>query len=356
MEFPSLPRSQPKNTHDKNTDMSVASAATRLVSRLTVAAAWSAFCFARWCERRLPLSVLSLVLWPPAAVWDLAHLYQRNPATRWRSFPQSWQPKRWRFFLRQSLGLFHGQLVYLWPDRLCTTRWLSRCRLEGESNLVRSGEGRRSVILASLHFGPFEVLPYWLRAHGIVTTSVRTPDVGSWKNLISYQHSLSPPADVPIFLLTSATVPMPLVAHFRRFTESGRHLLLMVDVERGRPEHVPFENRLFEMATGAIQLAVMANADLIPCLIVETATWKFAIHFGSPVPRNYLGNTPDMQAIGAHLLGEFSKVITRYPEQCKQRLLRALLPLPENGSRPGDGSEQWGRGQINRLSAKQLGA
>jgi hypothetical protein len=224
--------------------MSVASATIRLVSRLKMAAAWSAFCFARWCERRLPLSVLSLVLWPPAAIWDLAHLYQRNPATRWRSFPQSWQPKRWRFFLRQSLGLFHAQLVYLWPDRLCTTRWLSRCRLEGESNLVRSVEGRRSVILASLHFGPFEVLPYWLRAHGIVTTSVRTPDVGSWKNLIRYQHSLSPPVDVPIFLLTSAAVPMPLVAYFRRFTESGRHLLLMVDVERERPEHVPFEHRL----------------------------------------------------------------------------------------------------------------
>src|SRR5712691_11125732 len=113
MEFPNFPRSPPENTDDKNADMSVASAATRLVSRLPLAVAWGAFCFARCCERLLPMSVLSLVLWPPAAAWDLVHLRQRNPATRWHSFPQSWQPKRWRFFLRQSLGLFHAQLVYL---------------------------------------------------------------------------------------------------------------------------------------------------------------------------------------------------------------------------------------------------
>ena len=93
---------------------------------------------------------------------------------------------------------------------------------------------------------------------------------------------------------------------------------------------------LFRMATGAIRLAAMTDAELIPCLIAETATWKFAIHFGTPVPRHYLGNSPDMQAIGAHLLNEFSKVVTRYPEQCKMRLLRAKLPLPVNGNRPSD--------------------
>ena len=38
-----------------------------------------------------------------------------------------------------------------------------------------------------------------------------------------------------------------------------------------------------------------------------------------------------MQAIGTHLLQEFSKVITRYPEQCNMRLLRAMFPLRENG-------------------------
>jgi lauroyl/myristoyl acyltransferase len=313
------------------------SAVGGLAVSLMSAIAWAAFYFLRLCERFLPTRVLSLLLWPPAVAWDLAHLGQRSPLTRWRSFPESWRPKRWRFFLRQSLGLFHAQFLYLWPDRLCTARWLSRCRVEGGSNLIGSQDEKRGVVLASLHFGPFEVLPYWLRAHGIVTTSVRTPGPDSLKNLINYQYSLSPPADVPVFLLTSEMIPMPRFAHFRRFLGPGRRLLVMVDVDRGRQEMVPFENRLFRMATGAIQLAVMANAELIPCLIAETGTWRFAIHFGTPVPRNYLGNAPNIQAIGVHLLTEFSKVITRYPEQCKQRLLRAMLPLPVNGNRPGGG-------------------
>jgi len=82
------------------------------------------------------------------------------------------------------------------------------------------------------------------------------------------------------------------------------------------------------MATGAIQLAVMADAELIPCLIRETGSRRFAIHFGDPVPRAYLRDPPDLQAAGAHLLEEFSKVITRYPEQCRPRLLSALSHLP----------------------------
>ena len=220
----------------------------------------------------------------------------------------------------------------MWPDRLCARRWLSRCRLEGESNLNGLREGNRGVVLASLHFGPFEIMPYWLRAYGIITTSVRTRPPDSLKGLTSYQYSLSPPADVPVFLYAEDLTPLPRFSHLRKILGPGRRLLVMVDPVRGLQVDVPFfEDRMFRMSTGAIRLATMADADLVPCLIAETSTWKFAIHFGTPVPRHYLGRSPDMQAIGAHLLKEFSKVVSRYPEQCKMRLSRAMWPLTENG-------------------------
>jgi hypothetical protein len=82
--------------------------------------AFCVFHFLRLSERVLPLSVLSFLLWPLAAVWDLLHLRQRTPLTCWRRFPESWRPRRWRFVLRQSLGLYHAQLLYVWPDRLRT--------------------------------------------------------------------------------------------------------------------------------------------------------------------------------------------------------------------------------------------
>lgn len=308
--------------------MSFPAATTAPVLRLKLAAAWFSFFFVRLCERLLPKSVLSLLLWPPAAVFDLVRLPRRKPITCWRRFPQSWRPKAWRFFLRQSLGLYHSKLISAWPDRLCSASWLRRCRLEGASDLIRLQKGDRPVVLASLHFGPSETLPYWLRAHGIVTTTVRTGPSDSLKSLTDYQHALSPPADVPVFVFVEDLVPMPRFSRVGKILGPGRRLLVMVDPARGRQVDVPFEDRLFRMPTGAIRLAQMADAELIPCLIVETATWKFAIHFGSPVPRHYIGGSPDMQAIATHLLKEFSKVVSRYPEQCKMRLLSAMSPLP----------------------------
>jgi lauroyl/myristoyl acyltransferase len=311
--------------------MRVAAAATKLVLKLKLAVAWAIFCFLRWCERLVPTSSLSLLLWPPAALYDLVHVRQRTPLNCWSRFPESWRAKRWRFVLRQSLVLYHSQLLYLWPDRLRTTRWLSRCRLEGESDLIGSREGDRGVVLASVHFGPSEILPYLLRAHGIVTTLIgASPVPDSLESLTSHQYALSAPADVPVFLSASEMSPLPRFAHIRQVLGPGRRLLVMVDVDRGVQFQIPFENRLFRMATGAIRLAAMAGAELIPCLITETASWKFVIHFGPPVPRHYLDNSPDMLAVGAHLLGEFSKIITRYPEQCNSTLLSALSPLPVN--------------------------
>ena len=292
-----------------------------------------AFCifhFLRLAERVLPLSVLSFLLWFPAAVWDLLHLRQRTPLTCWRRFPESWRPKRWRFLLRQSLALYHAQLLYVWPDRLRTARWLSRCRLEGGSEYIGPCEGKRAVVGVSLHFGPVATLPYWLRAHGVFLTSVRTPAIDYLEDLAIYQFSLSPPADVPVFLSTSEIGLTPRLSSIREILGPAKRLGMLVDVDRGKQFYFRFEDRLFRMATGPIRLAQMLDAELVPVLIVETSTWKYAIHFGSPVPQQYLGSQPDMEAVGTHLLQEFSKVITRHPEQCNMRLLRAMCPLPEN--------------------------
>jgi len=106
---------------------------------------------------------------------------------------------------------------------------------------------------------------------------------------------------------------------------------VLLDVDRGKQFYVPFEDRLFQMAADSIRLAEMLDAELIPVLIVENSVWKYTIHFGTPVPQYYLGNQSDIQVIATHLVKEFSKVITRYPEQCNMRLLRAMFPLPEDG-------------------------
>jgi lauroyl/myristoyl acyltransferase len=217
----------------------------------------------------------------------------------------------------------------MWPDRLTRPRWLNRCRFEGDRNLLEVSEGDQGIVLASIHFGPFEILPYWLRAFGIPATSVRADPPAALRSLTNYQYSLSPPTDIPLFLFASELTPFPRFSHIRKILGPGRRLLVMIDPNRGVMADIPFEDRIFHMATGAIRLAQMAGARLIPCMITEDATWKFTIHIGTPVPQEWLGRSPDMQLIGTHLLGEFSKVVRRFPVQCKMRCLRAMWPLPE---------------------------
>jgi lauroyl/myristoyl acyltransferase len=306
------------------------SAVKGLISFFQLGIGWGSFYFVRFCERTLPLRMFSFLLWPVAAAWDLLQVRERKPWVHWHRFPRSWRPKRWRYILRHSLGLYHSQLIYMWPDRLSSPRWLNRCLFEGDRSLLETSEDDRGIVLASLHFGPFEILPYWLRAYGIRTTSVRADPPEALGSLTNYQYSLSPPADIPVFYFARDLTPFPRM-RIHKILGPGRRLLVMVDPNRGVMADVPLEDRLFHMATGAIRLAQMAGARLIPCMITEDSTWKFTIHVGTPVPQEWLGPSLDMQMIGTHLLREFSKVISRFPEQCKMRCLRAMWPLPEKG-------------------------
>lgn len=305
------------------------SAANHLIKGIKLGIGWASFYFVRGCERVLPLRLFSLVLWPLAAAWDLVQVRERRPWAHWPRFPRSWRPNRWRYILRHTFGLYHAQAIYMWPDRLTTPRWLNRCRFEGDRKLLEVAEGDRGIILASVHFGPFEILPYWLCAYGISATSVRANPPKALDSLTSYQYSLSPPNDIPVFIFASDLTPIPRL-RLGQIVGPGRRLLVMVDPNRGVMADIPFEDRLFHMATGAIRLAQMAGAKLIPCMITEDSTWRFTIHIGTPVPPEWIGQSPDMQAIGSHLLHEFSKVIARYPVQCKMRCLRAMWPLPQN--------------------------
>ena len=112
-------------------------------------------------------------------------------------------------------------IFYMWPDRLTNPRWLKRCRFEGDRKLLELGEDERAIVLASVHYGPFEILPYWLRAYGIPATSVRADPPAALQSLTNYQYSLTPPADIPVFIFASQLTPMPKFSHIRKILGPG---------------------------------------------------------------------------------------------------------------------------------------
>ena len=290
--------------------------------------AWAVFFCVRFAERLLPQRILRLSLWPAAAVWGLAEIRKRRRArAAWQrlsktaAFPSPASRRLW-----QAVGAHHARFVYLFPDRLPERRWLKRCRLVGASDPIQWPQRERRIVFASLHFGPFETLPYWLRAHGLaVTVLVGRP--APRQKLKQRQYALSPPSGVPVVL------PVTEMGRIREAVSQVRHLLVMMDVNRGRQIEVPFEQLVFRLATGAIRIAALTDADLIPCLTTVAGGWRFTIHFGAPVPPRYLGSAPDIPGAALHLLKEFMFVVRQDPAQCGYRFLSCIRAAE---SVPGD--------------------
>jgi hypothetical protein len=281
---------------------------------LWLAFAWPVFWFVRAVESVSPLWLLRLLLWPLAVARVIAEL-PRWPQLRreFRALPDELRPtvsfplRRLCFYLARFLAYF--------PDRLAAPRWRDRCRFEGWCDWMNDGE--TPVVFASLHFGPYLMLPYWLRACGVpVSTLVREP-VQARSSLKRRRYELTPLPQLPVVFSFEE------LRKAHSHLAAGNSLVVMMDGTRGRRARVPFVSRFFIAATGAQRLAVSASARLVPCLIAETAPWQFTIFFGAPVPEELMN---DGRA-AAHCVGEFLKVIACHPEQCGREVLRCLQPL-----------------------------
>lgn len=275
--------------------------------------------------------MLSVLLWPTAAAWSLTEPdKQRKVLAAWPRFPVEWRPDRVSYFLKHGLGLSHSRFVYFWPDRLLEPQWLDRFTFRGPHELDELRKAERPIVFASMHFGPFEVLPYWLRAHGVAVTALVGRPV-SQSAFKKWHRSLSAQVDVPLMLGVNE------IAHIRQFLTPGRNLYVMCDVDRGKQIDVTFDDYSFRFATGAIRLAAMAGAELIPCLITEKDIWDFEVWFGRSVPQTYLGHHPDLQGAATHLLKEFLPIVSQSPAQSGHRLVSCIsasnaerldVPLP----------------------------
>ena len=91
--------------------------------------AWAGFFVVRFAESIFPLRVLSLLLWPMAAVWGLTEIgKQRRAIASWRRLgdvmPSSTRAKIWFW---QAVAAHHARFVYLFPSGLAAPRWFCRC-------------------------------------------------------------------------------------------------------------------------------------------------------------------------------------------------------------------------------------
>ena len=278
------------------------------------------FVILRWAERHLSVRTLCRLLKPLAFVRAALNKASfKNPGPG-MSLPESLRVKwTWRLACQRRMSQYLNHYLECFPDRLGDAKWKDRCRIVGLDHLLKARQSGRPVVLAHCHFGPIFFMRPWLRANGLPSAALlmgkakdRSELMCRTDRLISYPHI---PTAFYLDQLKEAA----------EFLAAGNLLFVTIDVAAGKHMGVPFcEGWSFQMATGAMRLAVRHQAELIPCSIIDEGHWRFRIEVGQPVPREWLTPGSDWTRVGKHLLAEMIPHLQAHPEQCIKIILLSL--------------------------------
>jgi hypothetical protein len=273
----------------------------------------------RQMERTLPVQRLYSVLQPFAfarAVFNTAFKNSRSrmplPAClKVVRTGRSARQERMKTYLNHFTGRFQ--------DRLAEDKWMSNCHIKGLEHIRQARQNGCPVVLAFCHFGPYYLLRFWLRAAAIPVATVVGGKSKSRPRLSRFEDHFSPFQTIP------AAFHLDQLRAMVGFLAAGNLLLIAIDGKAGSRVNVPFcDGWNFQMATGAVRLAIRHQAELIPCSIIDEGRWRFRIELGRPVPREFLTPEADGLCAGKFLLNEMLPHFQAHPEQCSNDLIRRL--------------------------------
>jgi hypothetical protein len=279
------------------------------------------FSMLRWAERRLStrslFSILKTIFYARATL----NTVFKNPKSS-VALPVFLQSANTITIRIQKRAVFYlNRMVEFFPDRLTEAKWMNHCRMDGLGYLQAAQQNERPVVLAFCHFGPYCLLRSWLRAAGFPAGVLLAGEAARRTRLRRFQDRFSIRPEIPLVLYQD---------HWREvaeFLKAGNPLLIAIDVPSGKQLDVPFsEGWTFQMAAGAVRLALRHQAELIPCCIIDEGAWHFRIKLGPPVPRDYLTSGADGFHAGKYLIEEMLHDFHSCPGQCTADLTRCLKP------------------------------
>jgi lauroyl/myristoyl acyltransferase len=280
------------------------------------------FSSVRWLERRLPVQILYWILRPHAFVRAALKGIPASmplPACLGGEKPvQAVRESRMKGYLNNVLEYF--------PERLAEPKWMSRCRIEGLDHVRQARQAGRPVVLAFSHFGAYRTARFWLRAAGIPVATMIIGKAGDRAKLERREDRFSPFPGVP------TTFYLDQLREANEFLAAGNSLLIAIDNATGKQMNVPAGGGwIFQMAAGAVRLAIRHQAELISCVVIDEGRWRFHIKLGRPVPAEYLAAGADWVPAGKHLLDEMLPHFRNHPDQCSNQLIKYFQPSPPPG-------------------------
>ena len=274
----------------------------------------------RWLERHLtPRTFYSLLRPVFLARSTLNNAFKKTtPAPAVPDFLRT--PRTIKTRILQRANIYLNGTVEYFPDRLAGSKWMANRQFEGLAHLQEARRNGRPVVLACCHFGPYYLLPLWLRSMGLPAVGLVGGNSAMRTHLARLQDRFILLPELP------AAMYLDQLRELAPFLAAGNLLCMTIDTPTGKQLAVPFcDGWDFQMATGAIRLAIRHQAELIPCSITDEGSWRYRITLGRPVPREYLTAKADWSCAGKHLLGEMLPLFQARPDQCCDAMTRCLI-------------------------------
>jgi Bacterial lipid A biosynthesis acyltransferase len=271
----------------------------------------------RWMERKLSVRSLYWILGAHAFV---RAMFKRNP-----SFVQipaclaGTNPVR---TVRETrMQGYLKPIPEYFPERLAEPKWMSRCRIEGLDRVLQARQDGRPVVLAFFHSRAYRMPRFWLRAAGVFVANLIAGKAACRTKLDRLGDRFSPFPEIPTAFY------LDQLRQACKFLAAGNSLLVALDTPAGQQLNVPIcDDWTFQMSTGAMRLAVLYRAELIPCVIIDEGHWRFQIKLGRPVPSEYLAVEADWIHAGKHLLKEMLPHFRDHPDQLTEQLAWHFQP------------------------------
>ncbi len=209
-----------------------------------------------------------------------------------------------------------NETLEYFPDRLAEPKWMNRRGIEGLDHVLQARQNGHPVVLAFSHFSAFRMARFWLRAAGVPVATVLIGKAAYRAKREQMGDRFSPFPEIP------TTFYLDQLREANEFLAAGNTLLIAIDNAAGKQMNVPVcAGWTFQMATGAVRLAIRHRAVLIPCAVIDEGRWRFQIKLGRPVPAEYLAAEVDWIHAEKHLLHELLPHFRNHPKQCSNQLI-----------------------------------
>jgi lauroyl/myristoyl acyltransferase len=215
----------------------------------------------------------------------------------------------------------------LLADRLREPAWQERLRVVGQPLDRMTGWGHRPFILVFLHTGGFAILRHWLRSQGHPAVSY----VASMPEILKSTRAQA------IYAAADKRNGLAGLRHWfdgsrdlratRKFLVPGHILTMALDagMAASSPEVYYADGNAIQLHSGAVRLAALSGACLVPVSITNQGALSFDIRFGKPVPQELLDESAPRAAMQL-LVDDLWTNVDREPSSLGWTTLEALAP------------------------------